>query len=517
MRTRNAFHGIALAIAMTCATVPVSGTAEAAQKAKNIILLISDGWGYNHILATDYFTNGAADSNPYAGFPVYTGMSNYQYYFNENGELKQYSLTGTPTLYGYNGEEAKNNFDYIGEYYTDSAAAVTAMATGVKTYGGGIGVDVNRNMAQNIAEIAIAKGKAAGNVSSVQFSHATPAGFGAHADNRNNYKQIAHQQLFESKLTVLMGGGHPLYDNDGILLTTPSDKYVGGISVYNGIKEGLTSIEWSREDQDPFTGAKTQNSGTGVVRDIDGDSSPDAWTLVEDKADFQALASGSTPKRVFGLAKIAQTLQFNRKTSAAAKMAYNNEAKVDQLVLEKSAAKSAYSDIPDVTTAAYADPQVENVPTLAEMTKAALNVLDNDPDGFFLHVEGGAVDWAGHANWMGRVIEEQQDFNNSVQAVIDWVEQNSNWDETLLIVTGDHETGFLTGPGGNIDNQYFKPVVNNGQGNMPSGEFFSNNHTNQIIPLYAKGPLSEMFTLFSTKSDPVRGTYPGLCIKKAVQ
>ena len=446
-------------------------------------------------------------SNPYAKFPVYTGMTTYQYYFNENGTLKQYSLTGTPTLYGYNGAEAKSNFDYVGEYFTDSAAAVTAMSTGVKTYGGGIGVDVYRKASQNIAEIAIAQGKAAGNISSVQFTHATPAGFGAHVDSRNNYKQIAQQQLFESKLTVLMGAGHPLYDDNGQLLSTPKDNYVGGISVYNGIKDGKTTIDWSREDTDPFTGTKTQYSGTSTVQDIDGDKSPDAWTLVENKAAFQALASGATPKRVFGLAKVAQTLQYNRKTTAAAKIAFNDEAKVEQLVLEKTAAKAAYNNIPDVTTAAYADPQVADVPTLQEMTRAALNVLDNDPDGFFLHIEGGAVDWAGHGNWMGRMIEEQQDFNNSVQAVIEWVEKNSNWNETLVIVTGDHETGMLTGPDGKTEKQYFKPVVNNGKGKMPSGEFFSNEHTNQIIPLYAKGTCSDMFMTISTKIDPVRGSY----------
>ena len=47
----------------------------------------------------------------------------------------------------------------------------------------------------------------------------------------------------------------------------------------------------------------------------------------------------------------------------------------------------------------------------------ALNHLDDDPDGFFLHIEGGAVDWAMHANQMGRMIEEMTDFKNSVDAV----------------------------------------------------------------------------------------------------
>ncbi len=109
----------------------------------------------------------------------------------------------------------------------------------------------------------------------------------------------------------------------------------------------------------------------------------------------------------------------------------------------------------------YADPFVvpliDTVPTLEEMTKAALNILDDDPDGLFLMIEGGAVDWASHANQSGRMIEEHIDFDNSVQAVVDWVQKNSNWGETLLIVTSDHETGYLTGPGSDPS---WMPLIN---------------------------------------------------------
>ncbi len=82
-------------------------------------------------------------------------------------------------------------------------------------------------------------------------------------------------------------------------------------------------------------------------------------------------------------------------------------------------------------------------------------------------VEGGAVDWAAHANQSGRVIEEEIDFNHSVEAVVEWVEKNSNWGETLVIVTGDHETGYLTGPG---SDPAWMPLVNNGAGYLPGME-----------------------------------------------
>ena len=51
--------------------------------------------------------------------------------------------------------------------------------------------------------------------------------------------------------------------------------------------------------------------------------------------------------------------------------------------------------------------------------------------GFFLMVEGGAVDWASHANQPGRTIEEQIDFDEAVEAVVRWVRENSNWGDTL--------------------------------------------------------------------------------------
>ena len=111
-------------------------------------------------------------------------------------------------------------------------------------------------------------------------------------------------------------------------------------------------------------------------------------------------------------------------------------------------------------------PLTTSVPTLAEMSRAALNVLDNDPDGFVMMIEGGAVDWAGHANQSGRLIEEQVDFDLAVDAVLAWVEANSNWGETLLIVTGDHETGYLTGPM-DVANPAWSAVINNGAGRCP--------------------------------------------------
>jgi alkaline phosphatase len=143
------------------------------------------------------------------------------------------------------------------------------------------------------------------------------------------------------------------------------------------------------------------------------------------------------------------------------------------------------------------------------MTAGALNVLDNDDDGFFLMVEGGAVDWAGHANQSGRVIEEQIDFNRAVEAAVAWVEQNSNWGETMIVVTGDHETGYLTGPGSGQfgEEPIWNSIVNASLGGLPGMEWHSGDHTNSLIPFYAKGEAARHLRKAADQQDPVRGSY----------
>jgi alkaline phosphatase len=71
------------------------------------------------------------------------------------------------------------------------------------------------------------------------------------------------------------------------------------------------------------------------------------------------------------------------------------------------------------------------------------------------------------------MVEEEIAFNRAVDAVVSWVEANSDWGETLVIVTSDHETGYLTGPGSgvNADGPTWNPMVDNGVGVPPGMEF----------------------------------------------
>ena len=83
----------------------------------------------------------------------------------------------------------------------------------------------------------------------------------------------------------------------------------------------------------------------------------------------------------------------------------------------------------------------ENELTLADYTKKGIELLDNDK-GFFMMVEGGKIDWAGHANDAASSIHDTNAFSDAVQEAINFY--NSHPDETLILVTGDHETGGLT-------------------------------------------------------------------------
>jgi alkaline phosphatase len=81
-----------------------------------------------------------------------------------------------------------------------------------------------------------------------------------------------------------------------------------------------------------------------------------------------------------------------------------------------------------------------NVPSLAEMTAKAIEVLNRDPDGFFLMVEGGAIDWVAHNRDPAGTLGETTAFDEAVQVALDFANADA---ETLLVVTADHETGGL--------------------------------------------------------------------------
>jgi alkaline phosphatase len=116
-------------------------------------------------------------------------------------------------------------------------------------------------------------------------------------------------------------------------------------------------------------------------------------------------------------------------------------------------------------------------PHLSEMAQTTLNVLDNDPDGFFLMIEGGLIDGACHSNTLDAAVKEVVEFSNTVQTVLNWAQQH---EDTLILVTADHETA--------------GPIIeqNNGKGIMPTVTWTSTAHTANPVGLWGIGPYADL-------------------------
>ncbi|MEO0817107.1 MAG: alkaline phosphatase [Pseudomonadota bacterium] len=469
-------------------TAPITSNSQTPESGPtHIILMVSDGIGFNGWLAADYYQGLAGEQSyqiarPDGTQPVVYGMAHSALNLvDDRGQIitrvEDRSKAVGAVEQGYDPTTRWTRFQntLVNDFppksapytsYTDSAAAGTALMSGHKTANGRINTDWSgQERFDTIGQIAMERGLAAGAVASVMASHATPASVAAHNVSRNNYAEIFNEMV-ASELTVIMGGGHPLYDHSGNQVTPDSDdayQYVGGA-------ETLAAL--------------TAEAGLN------------GFTFIDAKSDFEALAAGEmSASRVVGIARTASTLQARREGLGAA----------------ASLSGMAFND---------------DVPNLATMSVGALNVLAKDEDGFFVMIEGGAVDWMGHANNMPRFIEEQVDFNLAVDAVIDWVEANSSWDETLLIITADHETGGIWGEGtwtnstggpvaasmdrDAVEAARFNPaedifnrflaVQDRGAGNMPGYQFASGNHTNELVPLWAIGKGADHFAKF-TRTD----------------
>lgn len=93
--------------------------------------------------------------------------------------------------------------------------------------------------------------------------------------------------------------------------------------------------------------------------------------------------------------------------------------------------------------------------SLKDITESAINFLDNE-NGFFIMVEGGKIDWACHENDAATAVKEVLDFNDAVSVAMKFYKEHK--DETLIIVTADHETGGLSL--GNAKNGYGSSFYN---------------------------------------------------------
>jgi alkaline phosphatase len=415
----------------------------------NVIIFIGDGMQKAHEIAGSRYLTGEDSSLSfhnfdYAGNATTWDVNTYNSYAAVKGELNYTAASLIDTVdftIGYNPAVAGSLpypliDDYWKKYATDSASAGTALSSGVKTDDGNIcwiSGDPDDGMLLNIADkVRDMRRGATGIVSTVEFTHATPAAFASHNVNRNNYTQIGEEIINSTRPDVVIGAGHPAF-----------------VGSYNYISE--TSYNTVKSDSEYVFVERTVG--------VDGGAALTA-------AAAQAAAGG---KKLFGLFGATQI------------------------------ATPVVTDNPGAP--AFEKAEVED-PSLAESTSAALTVLSQDRDGFFLMVEQGDIDWSNHANNYSGMVGGVIDLEYAVKEAIDFVNKPGDlidWSNTLLIVTSDHGNSFLRtntalAPGlgelplqeaftGTCDTEYCGSFI------YPNGEVFygTGGHTNEYVSVYAKG------------------------------
>ncbi len=108
----------------------------------------------------------------------------------------------------------------------------------------------------------------------------------------------------------------------------------------------------------------------------------------------------------------------------------------------------------------------------------AIKNLDKNDKGFFLMIEGSQIDWGGHDMNSEYIISEMVDFDKTIGRVLDFADKDG---ETLVVITADHETGGYGIVDGSMEDGTVK------------GEFTTDHHTADMVPVFAYGPGADAF------------------------
>ncbi|MGA2531865.1 MAG: alkaline phosphatase [Candidatus Aminicenantales bacterium] len=460
---------------------------------KHVILFIGDGMSVESEIAASRYLYGrdralAWHSLPGQSYVATWDVTAYNLNARKAGRAAYSASAFSPSL-GYD-VRREGSRPYPDEGYrgaaepvpapsTDSASAATALATGTKTDSGNVSWrsgDRPGGALPTIAEdIRAARKGAIGVVTTVPFSHATPAAFVSHNTSRGHYYTgyrgytglgIADEIILQVKPEVVIGAGHPLFDNPSF------DTKKGYIS--EGLYRALqTSTEYILAERK-----------TGV----------DGRRTLNEAAD-QALAQG---KKLFGL--------FGGPDEN-----FIHPVPENSPGLPRFAGQSAED------------------PSLEDAALAALRVLGRNPNGFFLIVEQGDIDWANHDNDFRRMIGTMADLDAAVRVAVAFVDRpgdDIDWTNTVLVVTADHATGGLRlNPSeplgaGALPRQFARPKQGPESGSeeteavpkaksapraapkspfiYPDGEvsYSTIGHTNELVSLAVSGPAARLFLVF---------------------
>jgi alkaline phosphatase len=440
------------------AGLPAEATARGGprREARHIILFVGDGMQLEHEIATSRYLYGSDRALSfhglaYKGFLSTWDVSAYNLHAAALG-VAPYAPVGFDPAVGYDPDRGGRRpyplqTKGIDESYfipagggkpvaTDSASAATAWATGTKTDDGNIAWapgDPAGGALTTIAErLRNEKGYAIGVVSTVPFTHATPAAHVSHNVTRNDYLGIGREIVRTTQPEVVIGGGYPGVGGAGY-------RYIGETDYRFLSTPDLAS---------PYRFVERQDN-------VDG-----SLALLE--AADQAVKEG---KKLFGL--------FGGPGG-------NFQSPVPHDL----------PGMPLVTRADSADP------LLKDATVAALQVLSQDDDGFFVMIEQGDIDWANHGNDYRRMIGTTWDLHEAVRSAIDFVNRpgdDIDWSNTLMLVTADHANSFMRlqveMPAGDLPSQVGTCGSGGPACTYPDGEvtYATTQHTNELVMLYAHG------------------------------
>ena len=394
--------------------------------------------------------------------------------------------------------------EYIKANYPDSANTATTLYTGVKSYNNAIAVDIYERPLTTILKTAASLGKSTGLVTSVPIDHATPGAASANVNRRTKYDlkptdenpldNILQQELRIYQPTVLLGGGHPLSN-----VKQPLAKEVEPNHTY-------ISETTYRE--------LTTKPNNNIYKYIFRERGPNAAKKLAQTA---AQIDPNRGQRLLGI--YGARGQSGNLPVSSANRDYGTTG-LDMSKLHSTRGLKPATERPltqGETTGKFIQREWNENPTLSDLATAALTVLNKDPDGFWLMIEGGDIDWSAHDNHLDNLIGATLDFDRSVGTVINWIESHGGWERNQLIVTADHDHYFtlnedfpdslrrqgaraLTAANLAIDAGHYwgsQPVVvedSIGKELPATGKYGWGSHTNRPVPVYYQGYASDILT-----------------------
>ncbi len=289
--------------------------------------------------------------------------------------------------------------------YTDSSSAATSLTAGIKTINGAVNLDHQLKQVETIGQwLQRTKGFSVGAVTSVPISHATPAAAYAHNVSRDDYQDLTRDML-------------------GLPSVSRKSKPLPGLDVLLGCGIGEETKDGKGQGQNFIPGNRyLANEDLQMVDERTGN--PTAKYVVAQRT------SGSNGAKLLADAATRAASQKKRLLGFFG---------VNKGHLPFQTANGDYKPVLDVKEAeVYSQADIDENPTLAQMTEAAIQVLQENPDGFWLMVESGDVDWANHGNNIDNSIGAVLSGDAAIEKIFNWIDARNAWDQSLVIVTADH-------------------------------------------------------------------------------